>query len=59
MSSLLAKRYKNIQAKNAAKAQKGNNLKAKQKVLDKKESNKKTVVENVTLAKEPKTLMLD
>ena len=38
---------------------KGKDLKAKQKVLNKKEDNKKVVVEDVQLAKEPKTLMLD
>lgn len=59
MSNLLAKRYKNNQAKAAANVKKGKDLKAKQKVLDKKEDNKKVVVEDVQIAKEPKTLMLD
>lgn len=59
MSNLLAKRYKNNKAKAEANVTQGKKLTAQQKVENRKESNKKTVVEHVEVAKEPKTLMLD
>lgn len=59
MSNLLAKRYKNNQAKAEANVKQGKKLLAEQKVTDKKELSKKTVVENVQVMKETKTLPLD
>lgn len=59
MSNLLAKRYKNNKAKAEANVIQGKKLTAQQKVENQKESNKKTVVEHVQVAKEVKTLMLD
>ncbi|MBR4998314.1 MAG: hypothetical protein IKY10_00395 [Clostridia bacterium] len=59
MSNLLAKRYKNNKAKAEANVLQGKKLSAQQKVENQKETITKTVVENVKVAKEVKTLMLD
>ena len=59
MSNLLAKRYKNNKAKLEASVEQGKKLSTKQTVINKQESEKKTVVEHVNIAKEPTTLNLD
>ncbi len=59
MSNLLAKRYKNNKAKLEASVEQGKKLSTKQTVINKQESEKKTVIEQVKIAKEPTTLNLD
>ena len=59
MKSLMANMIKNKKNKLKAEASKNKNLAGKSKSLRSKENVKNSVVENVEIMKESKTLMLD